>query len=90
MGAAHNNAKTKNTCSIFSSTLALPTQIPIGQDPYSRVIFNTTPYYYQLITLLKTGHSRPSIPEYPQIAENIRHALDEVYYGIKEPKQALD
>jgi len=68
----------------------LPTQIPIGQDPYSRVIFNTTPYYDQLITLLKTGHSRPSIPEYPQIAENIRHALDEVYYGIKEPKQALD
>jgi len=68
----------------------LPTQIPIGQDPYSRVIFNTTPHYDQLITLLKTGHSRPSIPEYPQIAENIRHALDEVYYGIKEPKQALD
>jgi multiple sugar transport system substrate-binding protein len=29
-------------------------------------------------------------PEYPQIAEDIRQAIDEVQFGIKEPKQALD
>ena len=30
------------------------------------------------------------MPEYPDIAEHIRQAIDEVQYGIKEPKQALD
>jgi multiple sugar transport system substrate-binding protein len=68
----------------------LPTQIPIGEGPYSLLINRTTPYYDNLITLLKAGRSRPSIPEYPQISDTIHHALDEVYYGIKEPKQALD
>jgi hypothetical protein len=33
---------------------------------------------------------RKSIPEYQAIADHVRQALDEVYYGIKEPKQALD
>ena len=36
------------------------------------------------------GHSIPSIHEYPQIADHIRQALDEVFYGLKQPKQALD
>jgi multiple sugar transport system substrate-binding protein len=40
--------------------------------------------------MLSIGHSRPSISEYPQIADNIRQAIDEVYLGAKEPKQALD
>ena len=33
---------------------------------------------------------RPSIPEYPQIADNIRQAIYEVQFQNKEPKQALD
>jgi multiple sugar transport system substrate-binding protein len=67
----------------------LPTQIPIGEG----LILNRTssnPYYDQMISLIPFGGSRPNIPEYPQIAENIRQAIDDVYYGIKEPKQALD
>jgi multiple sugar transport system substrate-binding protein len=28
--------------------------------------------------------------QYPQIAEHIHQALNDVYYGLKEPKQALD
>jgi multiple sugar transport system substrate-binding protein len=39
--------------------------------------------------MLNIANTRPSIPEYPQITENIHQALNEVYYGIKEPKQAL-
>lgn len=31
-----------------------------------------------------------SIPEYPEIANHIRQAIDEVYYGVKEPSEALD
>jgi multiple sugar transport system substrate-binding protein len=40
--------------------------------------------------MINIGHGRPNIPEYPQIADHIRQALDEVYSGLKEPKQALD
>ena len=68
----------------------LPTQKPIAEGQYSGQLANTIPYYKELISMLSIGHSRPSIAEYPQIADNIRQAIDEVYLGAKEPKQALD
>ena len=68
----------------------LPTQISIGEGPYARDLNNTTPYYDELITMLKIARNRPSIPEYPQIAENIRQAIDQVYNGTRTPRQALD
>jgi multiple sugar transport system substrate-binding protein len=68
----------------------LPTQISIGQGPYVLQANKTIPYYDQLIDMIKIGHGRPNIAEYPQIADHIRQALDEVYYGLKEPKEALD
>src|ERR687888_2141669 len=68
----------------------LPTQISIGQGQYSAILNQSIPYYDKLISIVLTGGTRPSIPEYPQIAEHIRQALDDVYYGLKEPKQALD
>ena len=40
--------------------------------------------------MIDIAHTRPSIPEYPEISEHIKQAIDEVMYGIKEPKQALD
>jgi multiple sugar transport system substrate-binding protein len=69
----------------------LPTQIPIGEGTSSTLLNETTPYYTELIHLLREGgHGRPSIAEYPRIAEDIHQALDSVYYGRKDPKQALD
>src|ERR687887_171653 len=68
----------------------LPTQISIGEGQYSAILNQSIPYYNELISIVLTGGTRPSIPEYPQIAEHIRQALDDVYYGLKEPKQALD
>jgi multiple sugar transport system substrate-binding protein len=68
----------------------LPTQKPIAEGQYSAQLAKTIPYYKELISMLSIGHSRPSISEYPQIADNIRQAIDEVYLGVKEPKQALD
>jgi multiple sugar transport system substrate-binding protein len=68
----------------------LPTQIAIGDGPYSAELRKSIPYYDQLISLIKYGRSRPNIAEYPQIAEHIREAIDAVYSGSKEPKQALD
>jgi multiple sugar transport system substrate-binding protein len=40
--------------------------------------------------LIKYGRSRPNLAEYPQIAEHISEAIDAVYSGSKQPKQALD
>jgi multiple sugar transport system substrate-binding protein len=68
----------------------LPTQKPIAEGTYSTQLNSTIPYYKELISMLAIGHSRPSIAEYPQLADNIRQAIDEVYLGTKEPKQALD
>lgn len=68
----------------------LPTQKPIAEGQYSAQLAKTIPYYKELISMLSIGHSRPSISEYPQIADNIRQAIDEVYLGVKAPKQALD
>jgi ABC-type glycerol-3-phosphate transport system substrate-binding protein len=31
-----------------------------------------------------------NIPEYPQINDNIRQAIEQIYNATKEPKQALD
>ena len=43
-----------------------------------------------MISMIPNGRDRPNIPEYQAIAEHVRQALDEVYYGIKQAKQALD
>src|SRR5919198_4720991 len=82
--------------SILSPWLAeqayLPTQITLGEGPgpYTEQLRRSFPFYDQMISMVPEGRSRPSIPEYPQIAEHIHQALTEVFYGIKEPKQALD
>jgi multiple sugar transport system substrate-binding protein len=68
----------------------LPTQIPIGEGNYSQTANDTIPYYSRLVDMIESGYNRPNIPEYPQIAEHIKQALDDVYSGLKEPKQALD
>ena len=68
----------------------LPTQVSIGDGEYSVNLSKTIPYYDQLISMLQLKGVRPNIPEFPQIAEHIRQALDEVLYQSKDPKEALD
>ena len=68
----------------------LPTQVSIGEGNYSQYLNETTPYFDELVTMLKVGHDRPSIPEYPEISANVREAIEQIYNGTKEPKQALD
>jgi multiple sugar transport system substrate-binding protein len=68
----------------------LPTQKVIGQGNYSKVFEQTLPYSEEILSLIQFGQGRPTIPEYPDIAEHIRQAIHEVQYGVKEPKQALD
>ena len=68
----------------------LPTQIPIGERVMRVDNLTSFPYYAEMISMIPFGHNRPAIPEYPQIASHIKQALDDVYYGLKGPKQALD
>ena len=67
----------------------LPTQKPIAEGSYSKELNATIPYYSEMISMIPIGNSRPNIPEYPQIADNIREAIDGVYFGDKDPRQAL-
>ena len=69
----------------------LPTQIPIGEgSPYSSQLNQTVPYYNQLVSMMDIQGVRPNIPEYPQIAIDVREAINQVYNGTKEPEEALD
>jgi multiple sugar transport system substrate-binding protein len=68
----------------------LPTQTTIGNGPYTPLLNQTIPYYNELISMLSIARTRPNIPEYPQIAENIRQAIEQIYNGTKEPQQALN
>jgi multiple sugar transport system substrate-binding protein len=68
----------------------LPTQSSIGEGPYSTQLRQSIPYYQEMISMIEVGGSRPSIPEYSEIATHIKQAMDEVFSGAKEPKQALD
>jgi multiple sugar transport system substrate-binding protein len=68
----------------------LPTQTTIGEGPYGDILDRSLPYYKEMVSMIPLGRQRPSIPEYSQIADSIRQAIDDVYSGTKEPKQALD
>jgi multiple sugar transport system substrate-binding protein len=70
----------------------LPTQTTLGQDTnsYADHLRKSIPFYDDMISMIPTGKGRPNLPEYQAIAEHVRQALDDVFYGIKEPKQALD
>jgi multiple sugar transport system substrate-binding protein len=39
--------------------------------------------------MIPSAGTRPSIPEYPQIANDIRQAIYEVQFENKDPSQAL-
>jgi multiple sugar transport system substrate-binding protein len=68
----------------------LPTRVSIGEGPSSIAINSSIPYYPELVSMIKIGQTRPNIPEFPQISSNIRQAIDQIYNGTNQPKQALD
>ena len=68
----------------------IPTQVPIGEGSYAAQMRLSIPYYDKMVSMLSIGHERPNIPEYPQIADYLKQAIDDVYYGKKTPKEALD
>lgn len=68
----------------------LPTQKTITeQEPYATTMREAIPFFDELAEVLPQGRNRPNIAQYPEIAEHIRVAIEEVYYGKKSPDQAL-
>jgi len=57
----------------------LPTQLIIGEGPYSQELRKSNPYYDDMVSMIPLGGSRPAIPKYPEIAGDIREALNGVY-----------
>jgi len=69
----------------------LPTQQVLGDGPLSEPLKQSVPFFEDMVTMIQYGRSRPNIPEYSQIAENIHQAIQQVYNGsAASPKEALD
>jgi multiple sugar transport system substrate-binding protein len=68
----------------------LPTQSVIGEGVIAGPNSSRIPYYEQMVKMIPEGHVRPSIPEYPEIAQSLYEAIHEVLITGMDPKQALD
>jgi multiple sugar transport system substrate-binding protein len=68
----------------------LPTQKMIGYGQLSESLNDTVPFFEEMISMIPYGRSRPNIPEYPQIAEHITQAIQQVYNGSALPEDALN
>ncbi len=61
----------------------------LGSGPYNDQLRNSIPFFDRMISTTPYGQSRPSIAEYPAIAQHIREAIDEVSHHSKDPNQGL-
>ncbi|HJU84934.1 MAG TPA: extracellular solute-binding protein [Nitrososphaeraceae archaeon] len=68
----------------------LPTQQVLGDGPFSEPLKQSVPYFEEMVSMIPHGRSRPNIPEYPEIAEDIHHAIQQVYNGSALPEDALN
>jgi multiple sugar transport system substrate-binding protein len=60
-----------------------------GPGPSAELLRNSIPYFDEMVSMIPQGQARPSIPEYPAIAQHIRQAINEVVHSLKDPNQAL-
>ncbi len=69
----------------------LPTQKTLGERPASEPQKQSIPYFEEMVSMIPYGRSRPSLPEYPDLAEHIHQAIQQVYNGsAASPEDALD
>ena len=68
----------------------LPTQKVLGDGPSSQPLKESVPFFEEMVSMIPYGRSRPSLPEYPEIAEHIHQAIQQVYNGSASPEDALD
>jgi len=68
----------------------LPTQKVIGDGPSSQPLKESVPFFEEMVSMIPYGTSRPNLAEYPEIAEHIHQAIQQVYNGTASPEDALD
>jgi multiple sugar transport system substrate-binding protein len=68
----------------------LPTQKVIGDGPSSQPLKESVPFFEEMVSMIPYGRSRPNLAEYPEIAEHIHQAIQQVYNGTASPEDALD
>src|SRR5829696_425410 len=68
----------------------LPTQQALGDGPSSEPLKESVPYFEEMVSMIPYGRSRPNIPEYPEIAEHVTQAIQQVYNGSASPEDALN
>jgi multiple sugar transport system substrate-binding protein len=68
----------------------LPTQKSLGEGPSSQPLRESIPYFDEMVSMIPYARSRPSLPEYPEIAEHIHQAIQQVYNGSASPEDALN
>jgi len=68
----------------------LPTQYTLGEGPSSQPLKESVPYFEEMVSMIPYGESRPSIPEYPEVAGDVNQAIQQVYNGSALPEEALD
>jgi multiple sugar transport system substrate-binding protein len=62
----------------------------IGAAQLSEQLNESVPFFDEMVSMIPYGKSRPNIPEYPEIAEHIHQAIQQVYNGSASPKDALN
>jgi multiple sugar transport system substrate-binding protein len=68
----------------------LPTQEVLGDGPNSGPLNESIPYFEEMVSMIPYGRSRPNISEYPEIAEHIHQAIQQVYNGSASAEDALN
>ncbi len=68
----------------------LPTQDVLGEGPSSQPLKESIPFFEEMVSMIPYGRSRPNPTEYPEIAEHIHQAIQQVYNGSALPEDALD
>jgi multiple sugar transport system substrate-binding protein len=68
----------------------LPTQHTLGGGPSSQPLKDSVPFFEEMVSMIPDGRSRSNLAEYPEIAEHIHQAIQQVYNGSASPEDALD
>jgi multiple sugar transport system substrate-binding protein len=68
----------------------LPTQHTLGEGPSSQPLKESIPFFEEMVSMIPYGRGRQNPAEYPQIAEHIHEAIQQVYNGSASPREALD
>jgi multiple sugar transport system substrate-binding protein len=69
----------------------LPTQKVLGEGPSSEPLKESIPFFEETVSMIPYARSRPNTPEYPEIAEHIHQAIQQVYNGsAASPEDALN